>query len=361
MNGPNDDARDEIELERLGGPNVQEVHVDFLLEEEFRVGPNFLRSFIEAAAESFTKTAENSGLKSRLEFIEAAVKNGTQFQVESVRRSVSDQHGEADLIVVYNHLNAPPRRVAILIEDKIGAIFQPLQPERYRERGIFGENALGWNNHWTCLVAPKKYIDRGHRFDAAVELEQVKEWFISGDSIRSRFKAEVITQAITKAEVTGVKVVDEVMTNYRFAHYALFRQFFKDELEDVGLRPPGPTWKGDSWFDFRSRLLPRGTYINHKSGEGSVDLTFPNTRASSLKDIAPILETGMSIEQTHKSAAIRLTVAKIKHFECFDHERTNVTQAFSAVRRLLRFYVRESAHLQAIVERARTVAGAASI
>jgi hypothetical protein len=60
----------------------------------------------------------------------------------------------------------------------------------------------------------------------------------------------------------------------------------------------------------------------------------------------------MSIEQTHKSAAIRLTVAKIKHFECFDHERTNVTQAFSAVRRLLRFYVRESAHLQAIVESA---------
>jgi hypothetical protein len=346
---PIDNSLHGIRPDKLVGPTVREVHVDFLLEEEFSVSPHFLHNFIEAAAKSFIKTA--SGPPERHpEFIKDALRDGAQFELASVRHSVSDQHGEADLILVYRHLNGTPHRVTILIEDKIGASFQPLQPERYRRR------SLECNDCWTCLVASEKYIQRGHKFDAAVELEQLKQWFSSSDPLRARFKENVVRQAIEKSKMNGVKVVDEAMTNFRVAHYEFFKEYFKDELQDVSIRLPGPTWWGDSWFQIRSRRLPKGAYINHKSAEGSVDLTFPYTNASRLADIKPILEAGMRIEQTHKSAAIQLAVPQIEDFSSFEQERTKVAEAFSAATRLLRFYVRECLRLEPILDGARTVA-----
>lgn len=353
MTDPTDTDLNDVQSDKLRGPTVREVHVDFLLEEEFSVNPSFLRNFIEAAATSFIKTTpENSHPQSHPEFIKAALQDGAQFEPERVEHSVSDRHGEADLILVYRHLNGTAQSVTILIEDKIGAIFQPLQPERYRRR------SLERNNCWTCLVASKKYIQRGHSFDAAVELEQIEQWFTGSDPLRAGFKAKVVKRAIEKSETAAVKVVDEVMTAYRFAHYEFFKEFFKDELQDVSMHLQGPTWWGDSWFRIRSRLLPKGAYINHKSAEGSVDLTFPHTNASSLADIRPILESGMKIQQTYKSAAIRLAVPKIEDFSSFEDERTKVAEAFSAVTRLLRFYVRERARLEPVLEGARTAASA---
>src|SRR6266436_5009178 len=87
---------------------VQEVHVDFLLQEEFCVNPSFLRKFIE-----------DVGLKH------------IPGDIVRVQRSESDPYGEADLVVVYT-LEGSSEKIALLIEDKIRAVFQPQQAERYR-------------------------------------------------------------------------------------------------------------------------------------------------------------------------------------------------------------------------------------
>jgi hypothetical protein len=267
-------GQDPLRLDTFSGPTVQEVHIDFLLEEEFNVDPTFLRRFIVAAGQS----------------------DGS-FQTERVEHSVSDQCGEADLIVVYKQLEGKCEKIAILIEDKIRAVFQPRQADRYRERGESG-NKVHWDRYWTCLVAPASYIKKAdHGFDAAVSLEQLKEWFAIMDPKRCEFKARVIDQAIKKAERTGVQKVDLAVTTFRERYYAVFEEFFADQRKDVHMRSPGPTWSGDTWFEIRSTFLPKGAYINHKSPAGCVDLTFPNTNAALLRIVEPCLEQGMGIEQ----------------------------------------------------------------
>ncbi len=290
----------------------------------------------------------------------ASCQPGEELRLISVRHSVSDLHGEADLIVLYQ-LDDTKERVAILVEDNIRAPFEPRQAKRYQDRGVLGKNQHEWDQYWTCLIASRSYIKTGHGFDAAVELEQIKELIVSADPKRVGFKAGVIDRAIKKASMTGVKVIDPIMTAFRYSHYELFEEFFRAQIQDVTLRQPAPTWKGDCWFEIRSRLLPRGAYINHKADRGFVDLTFPNTDASRLEDIKPILETGMHIEQTFKSAAIRLIVSNIKEFGSFDHERANVAEAFSAVTRLLNFYIRERVRLEPILLGGRTAAYEAKI
>jgi hypothetical protein len=325
-----------VQLDKCSGPTVQEVHIDFLLEEEFSVDLNFLQRFIEAAGQ-----------------------HGTPLQVQRVEHSVSDNHGEADLIVTYKEVEGNGDQVAILIEDKIRAGFQPRQPDRYRERGERGESGKGirWNRYWTCLVAPKSYArsKSDHGFDAVVTLEQITEWIAVTEPKRREFKVRAIDRAIKKAEGSGVQVVDQEMTAFRKGHYAFFEEFFADQREDVQMRLPADTWWGDSWFEIRSRLLPSGAYINHKSQAGFVDLTFPDTNAALLKPIEPWLEAGMGIEKTGKSAAIRLIASKIDHFSDFDQERAKVAEALSAVRRLLHFYTRERHRLEPALQSAKAV------
>lgn len=320
---------------KSAGNTVEEIHIDFLLEEEFQVDPGFLRHFLEAAG-----------------------RNGSDppGQIERVERSVSDSCGEADLIVIYSSAGESERN-AILIEDKIGAPFQPHQAERYRQRGKIGQTQGKWKQFWTCLVAPRSYIEskRDHGFDTSVSLEQIREWIAFGEPKRQEFKRRVICQAIKKAETIGVKQVDPIMTAFREKHYPFFDSFFENERQDVQLRAPAPVWRGESWFEIRSRLLPKRAYINHKAEMGVVDLTFPDTDAKRLETIRPHLETGMKIEQTGHSAAIRIEVSPIRDFADFDRERPKVAEALSAVRRLLNFYARERSYLDPVLMAAHSV------
>jgi hypothetical protein len=314
--------------DRLFTPQVRELHIDFLLEEEFYASPSFLCSFISDAG-----------------FPDASA------CLEYVKRSVGDAFGEVDLLVVYKAVTG--ERTAVLIEDKLRAAFQPLQPERYSERG---ENGLGrdWEAYWTCLVAPEHYMPATHGFDAAIPVEAIIEMFVGMDQKRREFKIQVLREVIRKCESAGVQVVDPVMTEFRKRHYAFFHQAFAEELR-VGriddIRRPAPTYKGDTWFGFRSRThLPQGAYVNHKSSLGVVDLTFPYTAAAALTPLQHHLESDMSAVQTGKSAAIRVEVPRIVSFDDFDRERGAVEESFAAVRRLLDCYIRERVQFDSVLQ-----------
>ena len=317
-----------------GGRSVREIHIDFLLEEEFRANPSFLEQFIRA------------GRKDR---------NGP-FRVESVRRSVADALGEADLIIVYSRCDGDNERIAILIEDKVRAPFQPNQADRYRQRGECGKGHE-WCDYWTCLVAPKSYVrgSAGDGFDSAITLEEIKQWIAASEPERHRFKAGVIEEAIQKAERTGAQQIDEAVTRFRELYYKYFKEFFADHRQHVDMRPPAPSWKGETWFRITSRVLQKGAYIHHKAPNACVDLTFPNTTAVFLKAAQPFLEEGMTIEQTGKSAAIRLAVRPIMQFRDFEQERSKVEEALASARRLLSFYEREHARLDPVLTNAASV------
>lgn len=170
-----------LPTQKCNGPDVQEAHIDFLLEEEFSVDPQFLRNFIQAAGQQWIPR-----------------------KLESIRHSVSDQYGEADLIVIFT--DDTSQRIALLIKDKILAAFQPRQAERYHERGVYGVIAGEWDQYWTALVAPASYIKEDHGFDAAVTLEDVGARLTSADPQRRELKAQVVAEAITKTAETGASL-----------------------------------------------------------------------------------------------------------------------------------------------------------
>jgi hypothetical protein len=317
-------------------PKVREIHIDFLLEEEFTVNQSFLEHFI------------------------GAYKNhGGSCRVVSVERSVADQFGEADVLVLYKQSEGDDNCTAILIEDKIGAGFQPGQPERYRERGEHGllqKSQKSWKEYWTCLVAPQSYITEEARdgFDAVITLEKIKEWMAPTDSARHSFKARVIQDAIDKADRPGPQEIDEQVTQFRASYFCLLGTFFADRSQQVYMRPPKPSWKGEVWFRIKSSLLRNGAYIHHKAPNGFVDLTFPDTDGRRLNAAGALLEKGMTIEQTGKSSAIRLRVTAITQFDNFERERVSVEEAFASVERLLSFYMRQQTHLDPILMSAAT-------
>jgi len=198
--------RDALELtlgDTFPAPNVRELHVDFLLEEEFSANPEFFKTFVRAAEQ------DHVGI-----------------EVIEVKHSECDQYGETDLLVLYGIDGS--RRIGLLIEDKIRAPFQPTQALRYRKRGDEGVREKRWDRYWTCLVAPKSYIQEGHGFHAALCLEQIKDWLAADEPKRHQFKAGIVERAIKKAETSGVQDVDLTMTKFRQSYYDFATDFFQE-------------------------------------------------------------------------------------------------------------------------------------
>jgi hypothetical protein len=298
----------------IEGATVPEIHLDFLLWEELQVDRNFLREFAKAIGER--------------DELDAWVE---------VQHSVTDLWGEADLIARYRTKSG--LTVAILIEDKIGAAFQPDQAKRYKDRGDAGQSGARkrWDRYVTCLVAPSKYIEQGHGFQRAVSIEAIRGWLQASDPPRREFRDRILERALDQP----VKRIDSKMSEFRRRYYKLL----KEKAPKLSMNEPGLKSGAEPWFQLKYDGLPKGVYILHKAPLGVVDLTLPNTDAAVLHQVAPWLEYGMEIKQTGKSSSIRLSVPAIEKFDDFDSVREQALAAFNAAMRLAMFGGRERERL----------------
>ncbi len=311
--------------------SIQEFRIDFLLEEEFNVDPSFARKFTAACRPELSFTG-----------------------IERVIHSVTDKHGEADLVVVVSATmpNGETSRLALLIEDKITAGFQPEQAARYHSRGAEGVT----NGHWTCfvsvLVAPSAYISDGHGFDAAISLEHVKEWICADDIARRRFKIAKIDEAISKRNATGVQVVDPVMTAFRAAYYNYLGEFNKAHGTDFTMRAPAETYWGDTWFVLRSPSLPNSARIRHMPQPGNIELTFRDINVSTATDLSGLLDPEMRLIPTGKynqHSTIRCAAPKIPTFDDFARDQPKVEAALLSAKKLWLLVERERARIEQIL------------
>ena len=245
---------------------VEERHIDYILEEEFAVNPDFLRFFLEQAR----LTAANEG---------RIVGSGDESDCIAVR-SVTTGKGETDLLVKYGAQNGS-LPTAILIEDKIRADFQPDQPERYRQRGEEGKDK-DWSHYWTCLVAHSKYIVDTGDFDAVVTLQTLQKYFFAKKSDeRSGFRARILEQTIRKYEATGIQNIDRGMTRFRAMYAAECAKSLKpgqweyDKARDA--------WWDDTWFSFHGAAWPRGVKIVHLARTGLMQLVLPFRDETSMQ------------------------------------------------------------------------------
>lgn len=151
----------------LARRGLRERHLDLLLAEELAVNPRFARWVAEGALRDVT-----DGPREALPLPEGPP--------SSVSTKVSywdpvghpNAAGETDVLVRLEWQAGWP--VGLFVEDKLDAVFQPWQAERYAARAAVAEIPTA-----TVLVAPRDFID-GHRasvlFGKAIAMEDIAEW-----------------------------------------------------------------------------------------------------------------------------------------------------------------------------------------
>ena len=249
---------------------VEERHIDYILEEEFSVSPDFLKFFIEAAR------------------LEAAIPSqiiecGYYGNCIAVR-SATTEDGETDVLVTYDK-QSDRLPVAILIEDKIRAEFQPNQAKRYRDRGEAGKGK-GWSNYWTCLVSHENNSTHKGEFDAFVSLQTLQRYFSESPmEKRCVFRADVLKRAILKYENTGLQERNfhVGMTQLRF----LYASECDNRLKAGGwvYEKGRAAYEEDDWFLFRRNAWPKGVRVRHQAKLGRIDLILPTNDLPLLHDL----------------------------------------------------------------------------
>ncbi len=315
----------------IGYRSVREIHVDFLLEEEFAANPEFAGKFVRACP--------------------IDPPHGP-CRVQKVTRSWVCKHGEIDLRVELS-VAVPGKeqcQLVLLIENKINAAFQPAQPERYSAAARDEERESG-RKAFALLVAPEAYIEKGHRFPSAVTYEDMRTWFCPDNQRRQDTKKAIINNAIEKSSATGVQIVDTAMTDFRKAYYGYLEEYNRRHGTDFAMREPAQTYAGDTWFILKSTSLPDWIRFRHMAPTGYVEVSFANAPLGPietfLRQIAPEDFTVTKTGKYGQHATIRRPIKPIGNFGSFEAVRPIVAEAFRHFETLLWLVRHNRARLEA--------------
>lgn len=289
--------------------SVTERDIDLLLLEELNVSNEFSRWFY------VTVTQDKNSSPS----------------VDGAWHSVTDPVlGESDLVVTYKN------GTAILIENKIDAIAQPEQGERYRARGELGIKDGVWSKFVTCMVAPKLYLQKeqdSHAYDTNLSYEEISNWFSSRGDVnkRSAHKSYLINEAIEQNRRGYTVNPDDRVTDFWSKYWALSSQRYPDlEMKKPGVKPANSDWP-----DFHPAVLGKNLTIVHKLERGDVDLQISGA-AEKIEGLKQLLtDIDVEITTAGKSAAIRLKVESIDRFTPFESQENIVIDGLNAARKLL--------------------------
>ncbi|WP_441228226.1 hypothetical protein AB7813_14740 [Tardiphaga sp. 20_F10_N6_6] len=181
--------------------------------------------------------------------------------------SVIDETGETDLLARFSVDGASG---VLLIENKIDAVFQPRQPERYKERA---EAFLSDGRLVFCiLISPAKYSEvnaAAKLFDIVVTYEDVALAIGDLGTARAQHRASLLLRAVQQGRKPSFAIPAPEVTNlwqrvYRTAT-AEFPQLMMKKPDDKG---------SDSWWLIFKGDLPKFTTIDWKVKNGFVDLSY---------------------------------------------------------------------------------------
>jgi hypothetical protein len=251
--------------------------------------------------------------------------------VHSCQVSVSTDAGETDLLLVVRLDTDTGRRLALMIEDKIGASFQPEQADRYRQRGAQGVRDGAWDAYCTCLIAPAAYLARVSEQDGwngLLALEVIAAWARSAGGPHEAFLARVCEDAVAK-QAKGITEISQEAT----AFWQDYRAAAAKLLPELAIaRLPAMVSRAAPWPQFGVATLPDGVLLEHKPQQGRVDLTVSAQSVERLKAATlGQVPLGVQIVRAGGSAALRLAVPRVDHLRPFAEQEAEVLDALAAV------------------------------
>jgi hypothetical protein len=237
-----------------------------------------------------------------------ALHMGATMRVHQCALSVVELTGETNLLANYSCDN---RKGILLIENKIDAEFQPLQPERYRERAIRLMNEE--NCDVSCLlIAPRRYVESANQqqlanFGAIISYEDVATAIANEETPRSKHRSALILRAIEQTRRGYVLVPAPEVGSFWSRVYGIA------SAEFASLRMAAPSKKGSQskWIIFKAGLPARIT-IDWKITAATVDLSFwQGALPKTIQALAlPTLPANAALAQKGTTDMIRIPLSK---------------------------------------------------
>ena len=250
--------------------------------------------------------------------------------------SVAEQEGQSDLVVV---LSGATGRLVALIEDKIGAVFQPGQAARYRAR------AARWIKAGarvvTVLVAPAEYLLRAgsQDFEATISYEEIEATARNSGDLRSVFFANALLGGV-KAYHRGYDPEPDAAVSDVWSACWKWSQEMTPKLN---FRSPGLKPGRAMWFRFTEAegFQPgEPARLIYKANRGQADLQFRRTNVAQLRArVGALLERDMQVVRATKSASVRLAVPKIDFSGAPKPQQMAILAGLKACERLRALYV----------------------
>lgn len=293
---------------------VCERDIDLLLLEEFLSTPEFGQWFAGSAGLSPEELGD----------------------VLHAYRSVTHSTGESDLEV---HYEGPRGCTTLLIENKVDAILQPAQAERYHLRGADYLASGRCARFFTVIVAPDEYFRDATQtkgFQYRVSYEAVMQWFDQAERLgaRRRYKVDLLRSGIEKIRSGYQHQVDAAVTEF----FQCYTNIVSASYPGLGMLPTGERASRGGRVHFkRPELTAVKVDIAHKSLVGWVDLRL-RERAERMPTViirlSPLLEPGMSIRAAGKSPVVGIQTPVLDPSQPAQPQLNQIQHALSAVKRL---------------------------
>jgi len=226
-------------------------------------------------------------------------------------RSVANVTGESDLLWLV--FRGDGRRLLALIENKINAVAQPQQFERYVERGQSYLTEGLCDQFVTILIAPSSYrLHDADQYERRIDYEAFRDWFTERGSERDRYLATIWERAIAKPIERAP--ADPEITEFRRRIWRIAARDFPE----LALRDPNEVSANQYWVEmgFGSFRIQYKMYKSAGSwGNCVVDLELPG-RAAEVDALRQQYAEGLrqlnaTVEQAGKSAAFRIQVPRV--------------------------------------------------
>ena len=248
--------------------------------------------------------------------------------------SVSDSDGETDLLL---RVEADGRRVAVFIENKVSALEQHEQAQRYYIRAARDQQQGKCDAYVIAICAPERYLtglNAQSNYQYQVSYEQIAAWFGKLPDRRSAWRRQVIEHAIEQARRGYQLVLHPVYTAFHVAYYEIVRSNYPDLV----MRPVKGRGSGSMWIVLKGRNFPkRNVQIDHILTAGIVRLSFFKHDLAELRELNIDWPKDVRLTELPKSVTADIVVARIDPKQSLESQREAVEQALQAAQRLMPF------------------------
>lgn len=258
--------------------------------------------------------------------------------------SYVDSEGEADLVAAFKSGVKP---LVLLIEDKIGAEFQPEQPERYRRRAQrwAADSAPGATVE-TVLFAPADYLGNAgsELFDRQISYEEVIAALSESFDPRTIFLAQTLKNGIESQRQGYKPLYDDAATQVWNAIWEIANAVTpRLRMRKPPRRPAGSSFiyftDADGLAAAETRRRVKIVYKPAQSASNA-DLQFSNTLEETLRTaVGGALDADMTVAAAEKSACVRIKIPIVDFGKSPEGQEEAIGQGLRAAERLRLFYI----------------------